>query len=180
LSTAAYIGFGANLGDRKAAFDAAVEALDQLPVTEVTGKSRLYETAPIGISDGGPKFFNGVIVVQTDLSPRDLMAHMREIEHRLGKSSDHRSDLSRVIDLDLLLYGDRQIREDSVEVPHPRMHQRAFVLIPLAEVAPHAVHPLLVKTAAALCELLPPEELQGVRPVDPRTESRRRDALGSS
>lgn len=180
MSTVAYIGFGANLGDRRATFEAALEALSELHFTLVAGKSRLYETAPVGISDGGPEFYNAVIVVQTDLSAGDLMFHMREIEQRLGKSRTHRSDLSRVIDLDLLLYGDRQIREDSIEVPHPRMDERAFVLIPLAEVAPHAVHPLLAKTAAALRELLPPKELLSVRPVEPQTESLGRDALGSS
>jgi len=179
VSTVAYIGFGANLGDRHATFQEALLALRALPLTVVTATSRVYETKPINISDGGPAFFNAVIELNTDLSVRDLMSHMRGIELRLGKSVSHRSDLSRVVDLDLLLYGECRISEDSIEVPHPRIQERAFVLVPLAEVAPHAVHPVLRRTADAMCGLLSREDLLSVRPLSPLTPPVERDASGS-
>ena len=127
MSPSAYIGFGSNLGDRKVKFQEALRAFEGLPKTEVKARSRLYETDPIGLSDRGPKFLNAVILLETDLSPRELIGSMRSIELALGKSVYHRSDKSRVIDLDLLLYGDEHFREEDLEIPHPRMHNRAFV-----------------------------------------------------
>ncbi len=169
MSPSAYIGFGSNLGDRKTKFQEALRALEDLPKTGVKARSRLYETDPIGISDHGSKFLNAVILVDTDLSPRELIASMRSIELKLGKSIYHRSDKSRVIDLDLLLYGDDHFREEDLEIPHPRMHDRAFVLAPLAELAPNIFIPTLGRTVEDLIRLLPERELAGVRPLDLET-----------
>ncbi|MBI4964874.1 MAG: 2-amino-4-hydroxy-6-hydroxymethyldihydropteridine diphosphokinase [Desulfomonile tiedjei] len=161
----AYIGFGANLGDRRAKFDAALEALNLMPATTVRGHSRLYETEPEGLTDGGQNFLNAAIAVETDLAPADLMSAIRDVELRLGKSRGHRSDLSRVIDLDLLLYANKQVKEGSLEVPHPRMHRRAFVLAPLAEIAPEAVHPVLGSTVRDLLGLLSREDTEKAQPI---------------
>lgn len=165
MRSVAYIGFGANLGDRLATLERALEALNDLPVTSVTGCSGTYETEPVGLSDGGPEFLNAVIAVETGLSAVDLAVEMRGIESALGKSPDHQSDLSRVLDLDLLLFGEQIIRTDGLLVPHPRMHERAFVMVPLAEIAPDALHPELGLTAVQVLERLSAAELAGVRCV---------------
>ena len=102
MSPSAYIGFGSNLGDRESKFKEALRALGSLPVTIVKAHSRLYETEPMGLSDHGFKFLNAAVALETDLSPVELMKMIRDIELDLGKSPSHRSDMSRVIDLDLL------------------------------------------------------------------------------
>lgn len=163
MSWIAYVGFGSNLGDRQAKFDETLDALAQLPSTIMKGASSLYETAAVGLSDGGGPFINAVICLDTDLSPGDLSSELRGIELALGKPVTHRSDRSRVIDLDLLLYGDQHIHEDGLEIPHPRMHNRAFVLVPLAEVAADVVHPVLMKTVKSMAEMLPRSDVEGVR-----------------
>jgi 2-amino-4-hydroxy-6-hydroxymethyldihydropteridine diphosphokinase len=164
MSPAAYIGFGSNMGDREAKFAEVLAALSHLPATVVERASRLYETEPVGLVDGGPRFLNAAVAVQTDLGPDELMSWMREIEARLGKSPSHRSDMSRVVDLDLLLYGTELFDKGDVHVPHPRMHLRAFVLVPLAEIAPHAVHPVDRCDVETLLRRLPREALEQVRP----------------
>jgi 2-amino-4-hydroxy-6-hydroxymethyldihydropteridine diphosphokinase len=162
MSTTAYIGFGSNLGDRQLQFDRAIQVLGSRPGTIVVGTSRLYQTKPVALVDNGPKFLNAVIAVETDLSARDLAQHMRAVEMTLGKSPSHRSDMSRSIDLDLLLYGNETVSIDGLEIPHPRMHLRGFVLVPLAELAPAARVPTFHCTVAELVESLSEEELAGV------------------
>ena len=163
MSAVAYIGFGSNLGDRRRTFEQAISALEQTPGVEITCLSSLYETEPVGLRDDGGEFLNAVIRVETSLSAAEIMAAIGSIEQRLGKSVSHRSDLSRVIDLDLLLYGDSRVSLKGLELPHPRMHRRAFVLVPLAEIAPHAVHPLSGRTVEELKNNLPGHDLDGVR-----------------
>jgi 2-amino-4-hydroxy-6-hydroxymethyldihydropteridine diphosphokinase len=163
LSCVAYIGFGSNLGDRRRIFERALSALEETPCIDVTGFANLYETAPVGLTDGGGEFLNSVIRVETTLSAPEIMAAMGSIERRLGKPVSHRSDMSRAVDLDLLLYGDSRISVNGLEVPHPRMHERAFVLVPLSELAPDAVHPLAGRTVEELKNDLPDRDLDGVR-----------------
>jgi 2-amino-4-hydroxy-6-hydroxymethyldihydropteridine diphosphokinase len=161
MSCLVYIGFGANLGDRALSFQHAVDALGHIPGTVVTRCSRLHETEPVGLSDSGPTFLNAVVELQTDLAPRALMDAIRNIEVALGKAPDHRSDRSRVADLDLLLYGDERIDADGLIVPHPRMHNRAFVLLPLAELNPDLVVPTVGRTVAELLRDLPDNAFEG-------------------
>ncbi len=150
MAAKAFIAFGSNMGDREAKFLQALESLRGLPSTQLVGFSKLYETEPVGISDGGPSFLNGVIELDTNLNHKDLMSMIRAKEIALGKSPVHRSDQSRVIDLDLLFYNDLVCKEDEIEIPHPRMHLRAFVLLPLAEIAPEIVHPVFNRTVETL------------------------------
>jgi len=166
MSATVYIGFGSNMGDRQKTFLAAVESLRGLPATTVERCSRLYETDPVGLTDGGKRFLNAVIQLETSLNPTELAAAMREIEGRLGKSPDHRSDESRTIDLDLLLYAEEQVRTDHLEIPHPRMHHRGFVLVPLAEIAAEVYHPVLKCTVEALLRRITREETAQIVPLD--------------
>ena len=157
MTVTAYIGFGANLGNPVLKFDEAVHELGSVDGVILMGKSSLYETKPVGLVDGGPNFVNAVIVVETDLTAEAMINEMRGIERKLGKSSNHRSDLSRVIDLDLLFYGSEIINSDDLVVPHPRLLQRFFVLGPMAEVAADFVHPIEKKSMKELLEMIGPE-----------------------
>jgi len=130
--TRAYVGVGANLGDREATIRAALAALPG-----VVGVSRLRETDPVGVVDQ-PPFLNGAAALETDFSPRELLGALLAVERELGRERRERWG-PRTIDLDLLLYGDETIDEPGLAVPHPRMHERRFVLEPLAELAPGLV-----------------------------------------
>jgi len=166
MSHSVYIGFGSNLGDSSRTFRDALLFLGELLSTEVRNCSRLYVTDPLGLIDGGPRFLNAVIHLETCLSPLELFAETRKIELMLGKSASHRSDRSRLIDLDLLLYDEEQICRNELEIPHPRMHGRGFVLVPLAEIASHAWHPVYQCSVAALLRRLSAAELRGIVPLD--------------
>lgn len=132
----AYIALGSNLGDRDATIRAAVDALAAEPRIEVVAVSALIDTEPVGYSDQ-PRFLNGAAAVDTDLSARELLAILLDVEQRFGRDRDGAVPLGpRTLDLDLLLYGDEELDEPGLTVPHPRMHERGFVLGPLAELAP--------------------------------------------
>ncbi|HEX5247142.1 MAG TPA: 2-amino-4-hydroxy-6-hydroxymethyldihydropteridine diphosphokinase [Gaiellaceae bacterium] len=132
----AYIGLGSNLGDREATIRAALEALEAEPGTGVAAVSGLIDTEPVGVVDQ-PRFLNGVAALDTELSARDLLAVLLEVEQRFGRRRDASLPQGpRTLDLDLLLYGHEEIDEPGLRVPHPRLHERAFVLGPLAELAP--------------------------------------------
>lgn len=163
MSSTAYIGFGSNQGDREKVFYEAVAELKKVADIVVKRISGLYETAPVGIVDGGGPFLNGVIAVETELLPRELLQVLWTIELRLGKTPSHKSDQSRIIDLDLLLFGSAQVRDAELEIPHPRMSQRAFVLVPLSEIAAHVIHPTAGCTVGDLVTRLPHREVLGVR-----------------
>ena len=154
--TRAYVGLGANLGDREATMRRAIELLGD----EVVAVSTFRETDPVGYEDQ-PAFLNAVACLETTLSPRSLLEALLGIEAELGRSRTFRN-APRTIDLDLLLYDDLVIGEPGLEVPHPRLHERAFVLVPLADVGPDLVHPRLQRTVAALLRDL--GETAGVRP----------------
>ena len=149
--TLAYIGVGANLGDREAGIFTALRALDALPTIKVVQASSLYETAPVGVTDQ-PLFLNGVAAVRTSLAPRGLLDVLLDIENKMGRVRTLRWG-PRVIDLDLLLYGDVRVAEPGLDVPHPRLRERGFVLVPLAEIAPTLRLPGDAKTVGELAEL---------------------------
>lgn len=132
--TAAYVGMGANLGDPKAQLEAAWQALGRIPRTKALARSRLYRSAPVGY-ESQPDFLNCVAKLDTDLDARSLLEHLEQVEHDLGRKRSFRN-APRSIDLDLLLYGEQKIDTPRLTVPHPRMHERAFVLAPLAELEP--------------------------------------------
>jgi 2-amino-4-hydroxy-6-hydroxymethyldihydropteridine diphosphokinase len=128
----AYIGLGANLGEREATIRAALERMAATPAIEVEAVSTLRETDPVGYLDQ-PRFLNGAAALKTDLSPRALLERLHEIEGELGRNRAGLRFGPRTIDLDLLLYGGEQIEENGLEIPHPRLAERRFVLEPLAE-----------------------------------------------
>jgi 2-amino-4-hydroxy-6-hydroxymethyldihydropteridine diphosphokinase len=129
----AFVGVGANLGDARATVQAALHALQDLPGTRVAACSSLYRSAPV--DGGGPDYINAVAELRTALAPRDLLHRLLAIEHHFGRVRSVRN-APRTLDLDLLLYGERVMRDDELTLPHPRMHLRAFVLRPLAELDP--------------------------------------------
>ena len=136
----AYIGLGANLGEREAALLAAVAALAAADGVEVVAVSTFRETDPVGYLDQ-PRFLNGAAAVDTTLSPRELLDALLAVEHSLGRTREGPRFGPRTIDLDLLLYGDESLDEPGLTVPHPRLHERAFALDPLAELDPGLVVP---------------------------------------
>ena len=150
-----HIALGSNVGDRRANLDAAVRRLRAEPGLRVTAASAFYETAPVGCPPGSGDYLNAALAAETDLPPDAVLALLLKVERQFGRV---RTELNspRTLDLDLLLYADRMIDTPELVVPHPRMHERAFVLVPLAEVENStgldAVHPVLKKTAQELLQ----------------------------
>lgn len=138
MSVRAFIGLGANLGDAQRALTEAVEALRALQGVSELVESRRYRSAPIDST--GPDYINAVVSVSTTLTPQALLAGMQGIESAHGRQRPYRN-APRTLDLDLLLYGDQMLATEALTVPHPRLHQRAFVLHPLAELAPDLMLP---------------------------------------
>ncbi len=149
--TRAYIGIGSNVGDRVAFCRKAVEALGEVEAIEVTAVSSLYETAPVG---GPPQrsFVNVVVRIETSLDPRALLETCKAIEHRMGREPSDIRWGPRVADLDILLYGSDKISEPDLEIPHPRLKERRFALVPLLEIDPDATDPWETRLEHALDE----------------------------
>lgn len=145
----AFVAFGANLGDPAEAFALALAQLAALPGTRVLAQSSLYRSAPIGVA-GQPDYVNAVIALDTELDARALLDALLAIEHQGGRTRAFHM-APRTMDLDLLLHGDQVIDAPGLQVPHPRMHQRAFTLLPLAEIAPDTMIP----GVGAVADLLP-------------------------
>lgn len=154
LSVTAYVGLGSNLGDREGILRSAADAIAALRGISGVRVSALRETAPWGDdSRGQPLYLNGVLEIRTELPPEDLLRSLQEIEDRFGRARPYRG-APRTLDLDLLLYGDRVIRTPNLEVPHPRLAERRFVLEPLSELAPDlAVPPSGVPVRSLLAAL---------------------------
>jgi 2-amino-4-hydroxy-6-hydroxymethyldihydropteridine diphosphokinase len=132
----AYLGVGANLGNREETIERALELLGRQKGVEVVAVSALRETEPVGFTDQ-PRFLNGAAAVETDLEPRELLEALLTVERELGRTRDGPRFGPRTIDLDLLVFGDREVSEPGLTVPHPRLAERAFALEPLAELDPH-------------------------------------------
>lgn len=142
-----YIGIGSNLGDRRYNCLKAIELLEQngLRISKI---SSVYETEPWGMKEQ-PAFLNMAVEAETEIVPRKLLELLKSIERNLGREKAMKWG-PRVIDLDILFYDDLQITEEDLQIPHPLLHQRDFVLLPLSEIAPEKVHPVLKKTIQAL------------------------------
>jgi 2-amino-4-hydroxy-6-hydroxymethyldihydropteridine diphosphokinase len=133
--TIAYVGLGSNLAEPRKQIEAALKNLADLPRTRLIAHSRLYSTEPWGRSDQ-PSFVNAVAAIDTQLSARDLLEALLAIERGVGRQRDGERWGPRILDLDILIYGDVRIDEPALHVPHPRLQERAFALVPLAEIAP--------------------------------------------
>jgi 2-amino-4-hydroxy-6-hydroxymethyldihydropteridine diphosphokinase len=142
-----FVGLGANLGDASATLNAAVAALAALPLTTLTARSKTYRSAPVDAQ--GPDYLNAVAELDTALLPAALLRELQSIEQAHGREPAYRN-APRTLDLDLLLYGDQTIATPDLTVPHPRMHERAFVLLPLQELAANLQIPMRGKLADLL------------------------------
>ena len=147
-----YLALGTNLGDRLANLKQAISALT--PQMEVQTKSQVYETPPWGYEDQ-PKFLNQVIKAQTYLEPEALLKHLKRLEVALGRKASFQNG-PRLIDIDLLFYDDLVLNQPALVLPHPRLHERGFVLLPLMDIAPDLMHPVYKKSVremVAQCDL---------------------------
>lgn len=152
----AYVGLGANIGDPEAQLGAALASLDRLPATRVLARSRLYRSPPWGVVEQ-PPFVNAVAALETTLTAREMLEALLAIERAAGRERRERWG-PRVLDLDLLLHGDAELDQPGLRLPHPQLHRRAFVLVPLAEIAPD----LLIPGRGALAVLLRSVDCAGV------------------
>jgi 2-amino-4-hydroxy-6-hydroxymethyldihydropteridine diphosphokinase len=165
-SETAFIALGSNLSDPAAQVKSGFAALAVLPASRVIANSSLYRSAPVGYADQ-PDFINAVTVIETTLAPRALLEALFAIERRHDRVRKF-PNAPRTLDLDLLLYGDLQLREHGLTIPHPRMHERAFVLRPLAEIAPRCAIP----GRGAVAELLRTIDVAGVTRIAAQTGNR--------
>ncbi len=144
----AYIGFGSNIGDRFSFIHSAITALSEIEGITLQKISSLYETAPVG-NEAQDHFLNGVVSIRTPHSPHTLLSMLKQIEINVGK--EHRIRWGpREIDMDILIYDDLCVETPNLTIPHPEMHLRRFVLVPLAEIAPDLVHPIFNETIQTL------------------------------
>ena len=148
--TRVYLGVGSNLGDRRIFLAKAQSLIRKIPATRFLRESSIFETDPVGGPPQG-KFLNAVWEIETSLSPDGLKDELLQIESKLGRRRTVRN-APREIDLDILFFGDRIVEEKELQIPHPRLHERAFVLFPLSELAPEKVHPKLKKTVREIME----------------------------
>lgn len=141
-----YLALGTNLGDRPANLRAAIKALP--PEIEVVAESKIYETRPWGV-ENQPDFLNMAVKCETDLDAESLLKRLKQLELQLGREQSFRWG-PRLIDLDILFYDELTFQSETLTIPHPHLHERAFVLVPLADIAPDFVHPILKKTVKEL------------------------------
>lgn len=157
----AYIGIGSNVGNKLEQCEKAVSEITKHAHTRLLARSSFFKTKPFGYSSQD-WFINAVIKIETDLNPIDLLLTLKSIESRMGRKETFRWG-PRIIDLDILLFDDIVINTEELQIPHPQMHMRQFVLIPLAEIEENVIHPLLKKSIKELLEEI--REDQGVEKV---------------
>lgn len=144
----AYVGIGSNLGKKRENYQEALERIAKIPDTKIVKESSIYESEPLG--DSKEWYVNGVIEIETDIKPAELLKKFKNIERAMGRKKGRRRWGARIIDLDILLYDTVKLDKGSLKIPHPEMHNRKFVLIPLSEIAPQVVHPILGMTISEL------------------------------
>ena len=159
--TTCYLGLGTNLGGRQENLARMLKRLDAGPELTLLRTSGIYETAPWGLT-GQPDFLNMVAEVSTTMTPRQLLDHIKYLERELGRKAGPRFG-PRLIDVDILLYGNTIVDEPDLQIPHASLHLRAFALVPLAELAPDIVHPILGATIADLVSQV--SGLEGIKPI---------------
>jgi 2-amino-4-hydroxy-6-hydroxymethyldihydropteridine diphosphokinase len=147
----AYLGVGSNLGNRLAFLRGGRDSLISHFEITLRRVSGVYETEAVGGPADNPPFLNAILEIETSLSPRELLAACLAVEDEFGRSRPMEW-APRTLDIDLLLYGDAVVAEDDLQIPHPRLHERAFVLAPLREIAPDLMHPVLHRTMAELAD----------------------------
>jgi 2-amino-4-hydroxy-6-hydroxymethyldihydropteridine diphosphokinase len=157
-----FLGLGSNLGDRVDTIRKVQEMVSSIPGVTLVSSSSLYETEPVGISDQ-PMFVNAVLEIETDLSPKELFLKLKDIEAKMGRRKTVRWG-PRIIDIDILLFGDRIIEERDLTIPHPEMAKRGFVLVPLCEIAPEMKHPRHKKTIREIADGL--DDISGVEKIE--------------
>jgi 2-amino-4-hydroxy-6-hydroxymethyldihydropteridine diphosphokinase len=153
----AAIALGANLGDTVATLNSTIAVLAQYPCITLISRSSWYQTAAIGPPQ--PDYINGCVVIETDLEPQELLTLLLTIEDQFGRVRQERWG-ARTLDLDLLLYGDRTLSTPHLELPHPRMTTRAFVLVPLAEIAPAWIDPISGRSIEQLVQMVDCSKVQ--------------------
>ncbi|MGQ9647020.1 MAG: 2-amino-4-hydroxy-6-hydroxymethyldihydropteridine diphosphokinase [Thermodesulfobacteriota bacterium] len=154
----AYIGIGSNLGDKVDQCESAIAEILKVDQNKLLAKSSYFKTKPVGYADQG-WFINGAIKIETELEPLQLLRNLKRIESQLGRQETVRWG-PRTIDLDILFFDDRAIRTDELQIPHPLAQERQFVLVPLAEIDPGLIHPVLRKSIGELLDDI--KEDQGV------------------
>ena len=160
-STTGYLGFGTNLGDRKKNLDRAIISLDSRPDLTILRTSGIYETEPWGMTDQ-PNFLNMVAEIATSISLGELLERVKKLEQDMGREDGPRFG-PRLIDVDILMLEDQVVNQPDLQIPHASLHLRAFVLVPLTELAPDLVHPVLGETIAQLASQV--NGLDGVKPL---------------
>ena len=160
-STTGYLGFGTNLGDRKKNLDRAIISLDSRPDLTILRTSGIYETEPWGMTDQ-PNFLNMVAEIATSISFGELLERVKKLEQDMGREDGPRFG-PRLIDVDILMLEDQVVNQPDLQIPHASLHLRAFVLVPLTELAPDLVHPILGETIAQLASRV--NGLDGVKPL---------------
>ncbi|MRH44958.1 2-amino-4-hydroxy-6-hydroxymethyldihydropteridine diphosphokinase [Aquibacillus halophilus] len=156
----AYVALGSNIAPRDTFLSQAINALDEHLEIKLTFKSNIYETEPMGLKEQ-EKFLNLVVEVSTSLEPLELLSYCQQIEEKLGRKRELRWG-PRTIDLDILLYNNENIKTEQLIVPHPRMHERSFVLIPLKDIDPMMIIPTVNKTVSVILDETKEEDKKGV------------------